>query len=244
MRIASTRRTDNERRVARMKAWICLAEALPASDDNAHVRFVFYWIAYEAAYQTYNADRDRPRPDRAASRRKANTSEREEFHQRATWYDGNRLQGILKQHRESIVKLLELRQVDRKFWYQGNQPAMSDAEWDSGFRKRVKNAVNHLDNLETAQTLNDLFENLSIVRHQIVHGGSAGIQSRGLSQVLWGTGLLAALIPRFRASIKDGDGNYLATWQPRGDSRNGLRLGAVGKSISITVLRAVAVRLK
>ena len=191
MRTANARRTDNERRAARMTAWIDLAEALPASDDNAHVRFVFYWIAYEAAYQTYKAKRP-----------SSHTSEREAFHHRATWHDGNRLQEILRQHRESVVKLLELRQVERSFWYQGDQPATSDAAWDSEFRKRVGNAVNRLDNLETEHTLNDLFENLSIVRHQIVHGGSAGIQSRGLSQVLWGAGLLAALVPRFRASVK------------------------------------------
>ena len=190
MRTANERRTDNERRAARMKAWIDLAEKLTASDDNAHVRFVFYWIAYEAAYQTYKAKGP-----------SSHTSEREAFHHRATWHDGSRLQEILRQHRESIVKLLETRQVEREFWYQGNQPATSDAEWDSGFRRRVKDAVNRLDNLETEHTLNDVFKNLSIVRHQIVHGGSAGIQSRGLSQVLWGAGLLAALIPRFRASI-------------------------------------------
>ena len=192
MRTANARRTDNERRVARMTAWIKLAAAeRPASDDNAHVRFIFYWIAYEAANQTYKAKGPSP-----------HTLERKAFHQRATLHDGNRLQRIMRRHRESIVKLLELRQVDREFWYQGEQPATSDAKWDSGFRKRVKNAVNRLDNLETEHTLNDLFENLSIVRHQIVHGGSAGSQSRGLSQVLWGAELLAALIPRFRASIE------------------------------------------
>ncbi len=192
MRTANARRADNERRVARMTAWIKLAAAeRPASDNNAHVRFVFYWIAYEAAYQTYEAKGPSP-----------HKSERKVFHRRATLHDGNRLQGILKRHRESIVKLLELRQVDREFWYQGDQPATSDAKWDSGFRGRVKKAVARLDNLETVHTLNDLFENLSIVRHQIVHGGSAGIQSRGLSQVLWGAELLAALIPRFCASIE------------------------------------------
>ena len=192
MRTANARRADNERRVARMTAWIERAAAeRPATDDNAHVRFIFYWIAYEAAYQTYKAKGP-----------SSHTLEREVFHHRATWHDGNRLQEILRQHRESTVKLLELRQVERKFWYQENQRATSDAEWDSGFQKRVQDAKNHLYNLETEHTLNDLFGNLSIVRHQIVHGGSAGIQSRGLSQVLWGAELLAALIPRFCASIE------------------------------------------
>ena len=190
MRTADARRNDNRRRVARMRAWIDVAEAMPASDDNAHVRFVFYWIAYEAAYQTYKAERPSP-----------HTSERKAFHHRATWHDGSGLQETLSENRESIVRLLELRQAERSFWYQEGQQPTSDAKWDSGFRDRVKAAVNRLDNLETEHTLNDLFEKLSIVRHQIVHGGSAGIQSRGLSQVLWGARLLAALIPRFLDSI-------------------------------------------
>ena len=38
-------RGANERRIARMCVWIDLAEASAAED---HVRFVFYWIAYEA----------------------------------------------------------------------------------------------------------------------------------------------------------------------------------------------------
>ena len=52
-----TVRHDNERRVARMRVWINLAETLPAGEDHAHVRFVMYWISYEAAYQVYKVGR-------------------------------------------------------------------------------------------------------------------------------------------------------------------------------------------
>ena len=48
-----TLRYDNERRVARMRVWINSAETLPASEAHAHLRFVLYWIAYEAAYKVY-----------------------------------------------------------------------------------------------------------------------------------------------------------------------------------------------
>ena len=52
-------------------------------------------------------------------------------------------------------------------------------------------------------TLNNLFEHLSIVRHQIVHGGSAGSKSRGRTQVIRGEKLLSAFVPRFRCIIKN-----------------------------------------
>ena len=186
-----THRYDNERRVARMRVWINLAKTLPASEDHAHVRFVLYWIAYEAAYQVYKVDGD-----------SSDKQEREDFHRRVTWYDGRKLQATLSQHRESIVKLLGLRQAHPSFWYRGNQRASSTATWEAGFRSRVRDAVSRLDNLETASTLNDLFRNLSIVRNQIVHGGSAGIHGRGRTQVLLGAVLLGALVPRFCDSIE------------------------------------------
>ena len=66
-----TVRHDNERRVARMRVWINLAETLPAGEDHAHVRFVMYWIAYEAAYQVYKVGGDSShRPDREVFHRR------------------------------------------------------------------------------------------------------------------------------------------------------------------------------
>ena len=40
-----------------MNVWIDLAENTPGADKKPHVRFVFYWIAYEAAHQTYRTKR-------------------------------------------------------------------------------------------------------------------------------------------------------------------------------------------
>lgn len=70
-----TVRHDNERRVARMRVWINLAETLPAGEDHAHVRFVMYWIAYEAAYQVYKVGGDSSdKPDRASVSRATPTA--------------------------------------------------------------------------------------------------------------------------------------------------------------------------
>ena len=40
---------NNRRRIARMDTWISHAKKA-SREGEAHLRFLFYWIAYEAAY--------------------------------------------------------------------------------------------------------------------------------------------------------------------------------------------------
>ena len=191
----STRCSDNERRIARMDVWLNLARKTSAQDESAHVRFVFYWIAYEAAYKVEGRD--------PSAEKEAEWRQRERFHHNVAWHDAPKLQEILSRNREQIVRLLELRQADNSFWYRSGQHGVrSAAEWEVRFRDRVRTAVGRLDKGEITSTLDDLFRNLAVVRHQIVHGGSAGAHSRGRRQVLLGAALLGALIPRFCQSIK------------------------------------------
>lgn len=77
-------REDNERRVERMNAWIEMAEG----SDHDHVRFVFYWIAYEAAYQSENS-------------KLKEWKERQAFHGRLAQHDRGRLRGILRTQRKT-----------------------------------------------------------------------------------------------------------------------------------------------
>ena len=82
-------------------------------------------------------------------------------------------------------------------------------EWEKKFGERVRRQLRQLNRAitdaerpEVSAALNNLFRNLSIVRHRIVHGGSAGPRSRGRTQVILGAGLLKALVPCFRDSVK------------------------------------------
>lgn len=189
-------RDDNERRVERMNAWIELAEATP----HDHVRFVFYWIAYEAGYQDENRD---TRPE--------DRKQRERFHDELARRDRGKLRGILQAQRKDVVRIIELRQAHPSFWtrWQGDADVDTAAEWEIRFRRRVESTIDRLNKAvrsgikrEISATLNNLFRSLSIVRHQIVHGGSAGPRSRGRTQVILGAGLLRTLVPCFRDSIE------------------------------------------
>ena len=115
MKPATTVRDDNERRIARMGVWIALAKHTPDDDDHAHGRFVFYWIAYEAAYKVEDRNSSEAQLRRA-------------FHHRVTWHDGLGLQETLNEHREPIVGMLKLRQANLTFWYQGEQQATSNGQ--------------------------------------------------------------------------------------------------------------------
>ena len=183
----------NKRRIARMDTWISHAEAA-AGDDDTHLRFLFYWIAYEAAYQTDKTGKGR----------------RKWLHEKLARHDPVELQSILRDQRDHIVRILELRQAHPSFWREGakvNAGVKTPEEWENAFRKQVRLARKRLDTavrsgVKISATLDDLFSNLSVVRNQIAHGANAGPGSRGLTQVILGAWLLKAFIPCFREVIK------------------------------------------
>ena len=179
-------REDNRRRVDRMNTWIALA----VDTRLEHVQFVFYWIAYEAAYKNENQELD-------------GWDERRQFHKRLAIHDGRNLRGLLDAQRRDVVRILELRQAHPSFWtrQKRDENVRSPEEWESAFERRVKLDKKDLENSKMPDTLNNLFRNLNIVRNQIVHGGSAGLRSRGRTQVMLGAGLLKAFVPFFRDSI-------------------------------------------
>ena len=186
----------NKRRIARMDTWISHAEAA-AGDDDTHLRFLFYWIAYEAAYQTYPV---------AGHGGKA----RESLHWKLADRDTGRLQGILYAKKHDVLRILRLRQAHPYFWYkpEKNTSVGTVKEWNRIFSGKVERAEKHLDKARSGrreairETLNDLFLNLSVVRNQIVHGASAGSGGWGRTQYELGAKLLKALIPCFREVIR------------------------------------------
>ena len=208
----------NKRRIARMSTWISHAKAEAISGkEEAHIRFLFYWIAYEAAYHM----------NETGGAKVGHEEERREFHGRLASHDRGRLQSILCAQKDDVVGILELRQAHPSFWRRrkvrkGSKEVVETAEaWERDFRKWVRSARKRLNEAAAERTgrdephdavryqrkiagiLNYLFENLSVVRHQIAHGGSAGPDSRGRTQVIRGAKLLSEFVPCFHESIED-----------------------------------------
>ena len=197
----------NKRRIARMSTWISHAEAEAISgEEEAHIRFLFYWIAYEAAYQM----------NETGESEGGHGKERRDLHRRLASHDRGSLQNILRTQKDDVVGILKLRQAHPSFWkrWSGDAGVGTVEEWESAFRERVGSAMKRLDEAvrgdlafhsgvkeKIAKSLDDVFRNLNVVRNQIVHGASAGRKSRGRTQVLLGARLLSALVPCFRDSI-------------------------------------------
>ena len=194
-------REDSRRRVARMNVWIDLAEKTPDDDDHAHIRFVFYWIAYEAAYQV----------ERHGQHFNGG-GERRALHGKLARHDRGRLRNILRDVKDDAVAILQLRQASPYFWRKDEDVRSTD-DWEQRFKERVRKTTRRLEAAidewrspraddRTQDTLDDLFRCLNLVRNQIVHGGSAGPRSQGRTQVLLAARLLTTLVPSFRDSIE------------------------------------------
>ncbi|MYA35676.1 MAG: hypothetical protein F4Y34_03305 [Gammaproteobacteria bacterium] len=190
---------DNERRIERVDNWISHAEDVPRGDENDHIRFLFYWIAYEAAFQ-----------------KDGRKGTKEEFHELIAdcEFAKDDLLRAIKFRRKEAIELLELRQASPYFWKKEPDWPENGNEWERKFQGQVELDIDTMnsaiyDGTGLTDTLDALFRNLTIVRNQIVHGGSAGKKSFGLDQVIWGTNLLRTIIPAFRDFIK---ANISADW--------------------------------
>ena len=197
----------NEMRIRRMDTWIKLADAA----EDKHVKFVFYWIAFEAGYLRQGANWNSPK----------GSSGYDAFFSKISKVGCDVLQGVMKQHQhtQTAEDLFELRWASDRFWYRnrwwdeimrkkcrllsGRQQA-----WESKFKSHVqslkqkwRNAADKGDGASIKIALVELFDILKVVRHQIVHGGSAGDDSYGKSQVEWGAELLGVLVPLFHKII-------------------------------------------
>lgn len=197
---------NSERRLDRIDNWLKHAKDSEVSGAYEHISFLFHWIAYEAAYQQYKPE-DKTRNE---------YEQREEFHENIAECENavNSLQIRLEFCKEQAENLLALRQSNRGFWRKLEGWGENPAAWEKCFERNSKSAINNLrkascDSKKIPEALNSLFDNLSIVRHQIVHGGSSGESSLGKHQVTWGNEILKRIIPVFRRCI---DQNRTMDW--------------------------------
>ena len=197
------RKKDNRRRIARIDNWINHAQSVPDGQEKDSIRFLFFWIAYEAAYKNDDSNLENKDPEH---------KQRERFHANISKYKYAivDLQKALGHCQAEAKELLGLRQANQCFWTKLGKCKNWGENATSWERNFVKNSEKSIDNVTAAiydekyleGALNSLFDNLYVVRNQIVHGGSSGEYSLGISQVKWGTKLLKWIVPNIRDCIK------------------------------------------
>ena len=172
-------------RMRRALSWLCRAEQEGETDHDA--AFIFYWIAFNAAYA------------KEVSRDPAST-ERDRFTQyfrtilsldsRNTVYDA-----IWETYSGPIRLLLDNRYVYHPFWEHHGGRGYDN--WQHTFEQATRRVNQALARRDTHFILSTLFDRLYVLRIQLMHGGATWRSSVNRAQVQDGARILAALVPVF-----------------------------------------------
>jgi len=170
-------------RTHRALSWLHRAEQETADDD---ARFLFLWIAFNAAYANEIHDR------KTFTERKLLM----QFLGRLVEMDKDGLlhQIVWEQFSNSIRMLLHNKYVFQPFWdYQAG--IMEEDVWLNAFQRSKLSANRALGRTDTKRVLAEIFDRLYTLRNQIVHGGSTWNSEVNRSQMKDGANILGFLVP-------------------------------------------------
>jgi len=183
-------------RVHRALSWLKPAEM----EDDLDVKFILYWIAFNAAYA-----KAVPEDDHATEKDQMSSFfgrlvelDKEEIIFKAIWSD---FQGPVK-------LLLENKYVFSPFWryQQGKVSARNWKLWFSTSGKLIQKAIESQD---TVKILSSLFPRIYTLRNQIIHGGATWKSTVNRSQVRDSTAILETLVPVFIKLMME---DYKGSW--------------------------------
>jgi len=169
-------------RVHRALSWLNRAEQAEDVDG----RFIFLWIAFNAAYATDIDEQHR-------------LSEQESFKaflQKLCVLDTEHLieKLVWSEFPGSIRALLDNPYVFQSFWdFQNGK--ITEATWEERLRSGKRNAQLALANRDTAKVLGVMFNRIYTLRNQVMHGGATWEGSVNRSQLRDCSSLLGKLVP-------------------------------------------------
>ncbi|AVO38444.1 HEPN domain-containing protein [Pukyongiella litopenaei] len=173
-------------RVHRAISWIGRAETCGADDD---ARFIFLWIAFNAAYADEQEFQSIPQGERAAFLDffgRLCALDRDQRIYKAVWH----------QFSGPVRLLLENRYVFNPFWQHHNGIDGFD-DWEDRFRSSARAFAQAFQSGDSARVLSFVFDRLYVLRNQLVHGGATWNSGVNRAQVRDGAAILAFLMPIF-----------------------------------------------
>ncbi len=169
-------------RIHRALSWLNCAER----NDDEDSKFIFLWIAFNAAYAH-------------------EIPNRWEFNERQIL--SNFLQILIEVDREkslykivwnefpnSIRLLIDNRYVYQHFWDFHNDK-INEAEWQEQFKKSREAANRALGQMDTEKILSIIFERLYTLRNQLIHGGATWSSSVNRNQIRDGMKIMGQIVP-------------------------------------------------
>lgn len=169
-------------RVHRALSWLDRAEQCEDEDG----RFIFLWIAFNAAYANEILDGERSHEKKAFAI----------FLEKLVELDSDDIlyQLIWTEFSGSIRVLLNNRFVFEPFW-EYHRRKITEEQWKSTF-ERAKAAANHaLAQHRTADALSIVLSRMYTLRNQLVHGGATWNSKVNRDQLKDCVGFLGQLVP-------------------------------------------------
>lgn len=170
-------------RTHRALSWLQRAEQEP---DDPDARFIFLWIAFNAAYAQEITDFEDHSEHRV----------QEAFLQRLIDCDRESLlyHLVWDQFSGPIRLLIDNRYVFQSFW-RHQMGLVDDATWQQQFARSRDAAHKALRVVDTRKILAVVLDRLYVLRNQLVHGGATWNSGVNRSQVKDGANILGKIVP-------------------------------------------------
>ena len=175
-------RRHNEDRMRRARSWLARSEEATTDAE----RFIFLWIAFNAAYGSDASD-----SESLTQRRQFNDFLRKVLDRDAE----NDIERIIWGTFSGPVRiLLENRYVFAPFWWWvRGEPDGND--WRERFERETASVRRKLSRRDVHGVLVIVFDRLYTLRNQVFHGGATFSEGWGQTQVHDGSRIMASLVP-------------------------------------------------
>ena len=197
-------RQHNEDRLRRAKSW--LRRSKDAKDDTE--RFIFLWIAFNAAYgyEAALSDSDKWPVERDKFNRflrEVLKRDKDKVLEKTLWrtqvvmkYDDN---GILEKtfrrtYLDPICDLLNNRYIFKPFW-EAVRGSDTESDWEAKFLECNSSVQCFMEVGDARPVLMELFTRLYTLRNQLIHGGATFEKGWGQDQVRDGSRIMKSLVP-------------------------------------------------
>lgn len=183
-------------RIHRAISWIGQAEKC----DDDDTRFIFLWIAFNAAYaekRTYREWLEK------SDENKQNFREQEVF---LSYFEklialekdnGGRIYAALWNNFSDYIRnMMNNRYIFDPFWKYHNGFRGYD-DWEGNFEKQLRDFKRFFSKKNSGKLLSMMFGRLYVLRNQMMHGGATWGSKFNRTQVRDGVAILAFLVPVF-----------------------------------------------
>ena len=176
-------------RIHRALSWL---ERADQAGDDADARFVFLWIAFNAAYASEFGFEQSER------------SQARDFVERVVGldHDGRLHHVLFGQFSGPVRTLLENRFVFEPFWRAVREHDSSE-RWKAQFEAERKLALRAVMERGTATLMVTVLDRLYVLRNQIVHGGATWNSRANRAQVNDAVAILGSLLPEMIRVMMD-----------------------------------------